>query len=194
MSSGLPDFVRFRRCLVGSVWVSLALHLTPAVAASAHEHGVARFDAVIDGGTLVMTLDSPLDNVLGFEHAPRNDKQRAAVRRMEEKLQLADLMKPNAEAACKLDRVSFEHPYPGDRTKNLAAPAAQPTNPAPTQAGHADLEATWTFLCATPAALRQVDVGLFTQFSGLKVLKVQLAGPRGQTSTVLRPGKTRLTW
>lgn len=34
---------------------------------------------VVGGGQLEVALESPLDNLLGFERAPRTDKQRAAV-------------------------------------------------------------------------------------------------------------------
>ena len=72
------------------VWFLLALaSLFPSVASAeqAHEHGVATLDVAVDGRTLTLQFESPLDNVVGFEHAPRTDKQRAALKNMEEKLQ-----------------------------------------------------------------------------------------------------------
>ena len=45
----------------------------------AHEHGAATLDAVIDGSTLFLEFESPWANLVGFEHEPSTDEQRAAV-------------------------------------------------------------------------------------------------------------------
>jgi len=58
--------------------VALFLALT-AHADSAHEHGSARLDVAVDGDRLHIALQSPLDNLVGFEHAPRNERQRTAL-------------------------------------------------------------------------------------------------------------------
>ena len=177
--------------MMGRTQVALALFgcallPLPAVGASAHEHGVARLDVVIDGASLVISLESPLDNLLGFEHAPRNEKQRSAVKTMEVRLQTADIFKPSAEAACKPTAVNVEHPYKPMDSKPPAKDASAEA--------HSDVDVSWTYQCAWPSALQRIEVGLFTQFRWLKSLKVQLAGPRGQTATVLRPDKTTLVW
>ena len=166
--------------LVTALAAATTLTAVPAVAAPAHAHGHARLDVAIDGAALVVSLESPLDNLLGFEHAPRNDKQRAAVKKMEDGLQSPDLFKPTPEAGCQLKEVSVEHPFKGPTTAQNSA--------------HGDADVRWTFQCAAPTALRNLDVQLFARFPGLKSLKVQLAGPRGQTSDQLRPGKTLLAW
>ena len=60
--------------------------MSPAMAhePGPHVHGVASLQVAVDGNTLTLNLESPLDNVLGFEHAPRSEKQKAAVRSMDE--------------------------------------------------------------------------------------------------------------
>ena len=168
--------------------VGVALFPLSVLAAGGHQHGVARLDVVIDGATLVVSLESPLDNLLGFEHAPRNEKQRAAVRSMETRLQTADLFKPNAEAGCQLTTVSVEHPYQAGSTKRPV------TDLPPSAEAHGDADVSWTYQCARPTALQRIEVSLFARFPGLKSLTVQLAGPRGQTATSLRAGKSVLVW
>lgn len=42
-------------------------------AGEAHQHGVARLDIAVDAGRISLQRDSPLDKLLGFERAPRND-------------------------------------------------------------------------------------------------------------------------
>ena len=42
----------------------------PAWAGKAHEHGAARLDVAVDGGTLTIALDTPLDGLLVETDAP----------------------------------------------------------------------------------------------------------------------------
>ncbi|MEL6686461.1 MAG: DUF2796 domain-containing protein [Pseudomonadota bacterium] len=47
--------------------------------AGSHVHGVANLSMALDGTTLAVELESPLYNLIGFEHTPEDDAQRAAV-------------------------------------------------------------------------------------------------------------------
>ena len=109
-----------------SVLVMMLSLLSPDVGAQqAHEHGVATLNVVLDGKKLVLQLESPLDNLVGFEHAPRNDKQRAALAKMEESLQAGDRwFKPAAAAGCTLRDVKVEHPY-RTRVRGRRPPSAE---------------------------------------------------------------------
>lgn len=148
----------------------------------AHQHGVARLDVVVEGSTLLIGLDSPLANLLGFEHPPRSERERSALGKMEAALRAAGAFKPNAEAACTLGAVALEPSFGAAPSGRKAA------------VGHADAEVSWTFHCAAPGALRQIEVELFARFAGLKSLQVQLAGPRGQSASVLSRSQRRLAW
>ncbi|WP_323510129.1 ZrgA family zinc uptake protein, partial [Glaciimonas sp. CA11.2] len=46
----------------------LCLALSPAIAHEAHVHGVGKLDVAIDGAQITLHLDTPLINLLGFEH------------------------------------------------------------------------------------------------------------------------------
>src|SRR5437879_845104 len=72
-----------------SVWLgvlALMSGLAFAHEQHAHVHGIASLQLAVDGNTLTLDLSSPLDNLLGFEHVPRTDKQKAAVHNMAERL------------------------------------------------------------------------------------------------------------
>jgi hypothetical protein len=94
-----------RNAAVALAW-ALAAGITataPATAhaAGAHQHGVASLELVADGNSLTVTLDSPLDNLLGFERGPRTDAERAKVRAMAQTLRTnATLVVPAAAAGC----------------------------------------------------------------------------------------------
>lgn len=166
----------------------LALPLA-ARAAPAHEHGAATLDVAVEGGVLTLALESPLDNLAGFEHAPKNDKQRAALARMETTLRGGEaLFRPTPEAACRATAATVESPFPS----GASAPGAKAT--AADTDGHAEASARWTFTCARPEGLRGVEVQLFTAFPGLRRLKVQAVTPRGQTAATLSAKQRLLSW
>lgn len=160
----------------------LAFVALPAAAREpgAHVHGTARLQVAVDGGTLTLGLESPLDSLLGFEHMPRNDKQKAAVRAMADKLQqAATLFVPTPAAQCQL------------ATVKLASPVLEAARQGD---GHADLDGDFVFRCAQPAALRDIELRWFAAFPYLQRVDVELIGPRGQTAARLTPAQPRISW
>lgn len=158
----------------------------PAIAHKAHQHGVAKLDVAVDGQRLTLGLDSPLDNLLGFERAPRTPAERQKVQAMADALKdAARVFTPDAAAGCTALPTELTAPVVG-----LAAAAA--TGTAAPADGHADLDATFSFDCRAPDALRTIEVGLFKAFPGFKRLEVQIATPRGQARRSLTPAATRI--
>ena len=179
--------------LVPLIWLASAGQVNAAPGPGVHAHGAAELRVVVDGQQLEIALESPLDNVLGFEHAPRTDKQRAAVRAMAGKLRQAQtLFVPTAAAQCTLASVQLASAaLPADL---LGEPKPAPPEASKDEDGHADLDATFTFKCASPAQLKGMDVGLMQAFPGFRKLNVQVVGPKGQSATVLTPGKRTVSW
>lgn len=169
------------RMLLAVIMAVCAMHL-PALAAEAHVHGQANLSIAIDGGTLTLLLESPTDSLVGFEHAPRTPKERAAVAAMKQSLEQADkLFLPTPAAACKLTSVALESPLLGSA-------------PEPGHEGHADLDGDFVFQCAQPRQLRGLDVRLFERFPGMKTLNVEIAGPAGQKATKLSATQSKVSW
>ena len=153
----------------------------------AHAHGQAELRVAVDGNQLEVTLESPLDNVLGFERAPRNDKERSAVRAMALKLRQAQtLFVPTPEARCTLASVQIASAV---LAPQLLGEASSATTPGANPDGHADLDATFQWRCTEPAQLTSLDVRLMQAFSGLRKLNVQVAGPRGQSAMQVSHGQ-----
>ena len=166
----------------------------------AHVHGAARLDVAVEGSILSLQLESPLDNLLGFEHAPGNKAERDKAARMAAKLRAAEkLFVPTSAAACKLEqsRLASSVLTPellGEPADAKAAAHAREEEEEKEEEGHADLDADWQFRCAQPELLRGVEVRLFQSFSGLREIEAQVAGPRGQRGARLTPAKRMLTW
>ncbi|MDO9091773.1 MAG: DUF2796 domain-containing protein [Rubrivivax sp.] len=162
-----------------ATWLmSLMLSLSTQVAAQhkhshAHEHGVVRLDVAVQGESLTVNLDAPLDSLVGFERAPRNDKERQAADEVLARLKSgAGLFNGDASAQCTLSKAEVKAPV-------LEAGATA-------KGGHADLEASYEFRCTLPAQLRTLDLGLFEAFKRIQRIDVQVAGARGQVKVTLR--------
>jgi hypothetical protein len=158
------------------------LLLLPAlvVASSAHVHGVAALNIVVDGAQLTVSLESPLDALVGFERPPRNAREREVFADMGKVLNdAAALFVPAAEAKCSVKSVTVKLPF-----AEVKADKAE----------HADVDADYVFTCAQPAALTGLETTLFKRFSRLYRLEVRRVGPKGQGAGQMTPKKPSLSW
>ena len=156
----------------------------------AHVHGEARLQVIHDGNTVTINLESPLHNLLGFEYAPRTDKQRQRVHAMADQLRRPEALFVLTPAAqCKAGPVQLTAPV-----LSLGVVEKNDQSRKNDDDGHAGLDAEMTFTCGTPAALKDVEVKLFDAFRGIRQLDAQAVGPRGQSAAKLTSKKRRLEW
>jgi hypothetical protein len=169
---------------------ALLLVATASHAAGAHTHGDARLDVAVDGPTITLKLESPLDSLVGFERAPKNDAERARVREMAQALRSGELFVPTAAARCRLERAELASPVlaPELLGEKGAAPAAK------TGDEHAEIESTLVYRCEEPKALAGIDVMMFDWFKRLRRVEVQLAGPKGQSKQRLTAKSRQIRW
>jgi len=165
---------------LGACLVSL-FAVSAAVAAPPHEHGVARLDVAVEAGRITLMLEMPLDSLVGFERAPRNDAERAAARAALAKLaDTAKLWRPDPAAGCGPAKVEIEagplepgHAHGADHEH------------AHGEDGHADADASYTLECAAAERAGFVDTGLLESFPRLRIVHVQVATPKGQWKAML---------
>lgn len=155
--------------------IALALSLFSVAAAAQHaphEHGVATLQVALDGAHLHIELDSPLDNLVGFEHAPRNAREREAFDAMMRRLRdLGALFELPAAAACVAAEPELALPHGPDAGKGTGA--------------HSDVRASYAFECSAPAQLSKLRIGLFDAFPRLKRLRVDAVTAAGQKRLML---------
>ncbi|WP_299067392.1 DUF2796 domain-containing protein [Accumulibacter sp.] len=173
-----------------------------AHAEKAHVHGVAELNVGVDKDTLRIALESPLENLLGFERVPKSDKELDKVRRMASQLRQADkLFLPTPGAGCKLVNVKLESAVldpallgeapvaaasPGQAAARTPQPGAKPA--------HADLDGEFIFQCAQPAALQGLEVKLFDAFPGYRQIRAQVVTAKRQSAARLSPKANTLNW
>lgn len=141
-----------------------------AQAAPPHQHGVAKLDVAVEARRITLQFESPLDNLLGFERAPRTAAERQQADAAVAKLKAADtLFRIDPAAGCKLTQVELVS----------AALGLGKRDPADTHEGHADVDADIEFSCADASKAGFIDTGLFG-FTRLQQVAVQVVTPRGQ--------------
>ncbi|KJZ44151.1 MULTISPECIES: DUF2796 domain-containing protein [Pseudomonas] len=150
----------------------------------AHEHGVGRLNAVLDGKTLELELESPAMNLVGFEHVATSDADKAKVTatraQLEQPLALFNLPKA---AGCVVENQELESPLFGDKpdADDDHDEDAKDEDGHEHHHDHSEIHARYQFTCATPAALKSLDLAnIFTSFPATQKIQVQLIGPSGQ--------------
>ena len=149
-----------------------------------------------------IALETPLANVLSFEHAPTTTAQRDEVRAMAALLHKADALFLFPEAArCRNTKISLESEaidetllLPPETAKPMPPVAGAKKSDAGKEAEHADLDAEFTFRCAHPAALSGLDVRLFAKFPNFREIEAELVTEKGQKAAELTPASSRLAW
>lgn len=183
--------------------VGLLVFGTPALAHEAHVHGTAHMNVTVEGQEVEIELETPLANVLSFEHAPETEAQKEEVRAMVARLHKADsLFILPADAQCVLKNVSLESEV---LNEELLSPAAvrhvesssqqghAPEKDKPGE-GHADLDMDVSFVCRNPEKLNSLRVDLFRVFPNLHEVEVQMVTSKGQSAAELTPESNTLRW
>ena len=144
-----------------------------------HAHGVMHMDAVLDGNTLSIAIESPTMNFLGFEHVPASDAEKSRLTATRELLeQPLKLISLPVSADCNVHSVDVESALFD------AKPQANK---------HSDIDASYTLTCKTPSALKSLSLApLFKQFPATEEVEVQWVGPNGQLGAELTPDSPTL--
>lgn len=187
------DFMRHRLLMMPLLFFGSCIG---AYAAAPHVHGTARMQLAIEGKSMEVALTAPLDSLLGFEHAPRNDSQRKAVREMMARLNdSATLLIPSAAAQCKGEKPLITAPALETKDKpHRHGKHHDAHDHAKHEDEHAEIEAVFSFYCTSPAALRGMEVRLFDAFPRLQRLQAEVAAPGKQSAASLTRELRTLSW
>jgi hypothetical protein len=170
------------------LFATLMVLLPPAHAQHKHVHGEGGLDIAIEDNRISLVLELPLDAAVGFEHAPKNDKEKAALAASSKTLNdVATLFVPTPAANCSVQSAQVQVPFTGGDDKHGHHAHEGESH-------HADIEANYVFRCANPAALKGIETTIFKHFKRLYRLEVQRTGPTGQGAARLTPKKPVLNW
>ncbi|MFM4826910.1 DUF2796 domain-containing protein [Aeromonas bivalvium] len=166
----------------------------------AHEHGHGHLNFVVDGDQLMIELQAPAADLVGFEHAARSDEEKAQYAKAVARLQQPDaLFRLDPAAGCKLTHQELQaakedHDHEHDHDHDHDKAGADHDEHQHDESGHADFGAMYTYTCATPAKLTGLEASLFSVYPSLEKLSVQGILPAGQTAAELTPSANKLSW
>lgn len=171
--------------------VALAQH-------KAHSHGTVSLSVAVDARVVTVVLESPLDDLVGFERAPRTDAERQRVADMVARFNAADqLFRIDPTARCTLSTVGLKSAVLG-LDDAPAAGGSGDTGAARKDSSndqsHADLTGTFVFTCQDGDKARFIDLGLFDAFKGIRIVNTQVVSPQGQFKRALRQKRPRVSW
>ncbi|MFM7627324.1 MAG: DUF2796 domain-containing protein [Gammaproteobacteria bacterium] len=139
-----------------------------------HVHGEVTVNIAVDGRALALEIDAPAAQALGFEKSPRDDRERAAVKAVDDWFRSGrNMLGVPPAAGCRLTKTEFTPPKLGS--------------------GHADYRGRYLFDCAAPQALAWVEVWALRRMQGLEETEVNLITSSGQRQETLRDGAVRIT-
>jgi hypothetical protein len=153
----------------------------------AHEHGHGTFNVAIDGKTVAIELIAPGADIVGFEHAPTTDEQKAklaaakaALKKIETVLEL-----PSA-AGCKVTKADVEAPHADEKAAKdghghgHGHSHGKKAEKDDHGEAHSEFHATYELTCSAPDALGQLKFAYFDSFKGAEELDVTVVSPKGQ--------------
>jgi len=168
------------RGLIGA-GVALAVATTGAIAEEtrreldAHQHGHGSLTIAIEGGQVLMALEVPGADIVGFEHVADSDDDKAKVAAA--KAMLADPMSLfvlPAAAGCSVEAtevalVGDEHEDETDHEDEAGHDDHEDE-----EGGHAEFHAEYQLACAAPDELSSIVFAYFEAFSNAEELEVGL--------------------
>lgn len=159
--------------------------------AESHTHGDASLGVVLEGSTINVELETPLYNVLGFEHAAETDAQKAAVAKAESVLSDGSrLFVFNREAKCSLsspkaslDLGLDDQDHHKDKHDDHEGEGHDET--------HKDVTVEYAYECQSPRELKTITVALFEHFENLSEIDLVYLGPNTQKQAELTASNSR---
>ena len=165
---------------------------TETRSADSHIHGDANLAIVLEGSRLSVEFESPVYNLLGYEHLPNTDAQRDTLEKAEATLSdPSAILVTNAEAGCAPLPVEWDvHIF--DDTDHAHSHGNDDHDG--DHAEHRDVLVTYSYDCASPSDLRSASVELLKAFPLMDDLDVVYLGPDTQTSFELNQSETDIAF
>lgn len=201
---------------------ALALSITSTATAEnhehrqhdAHQHGVVEWHIAQDGNELLAEITAPGSDVVGFEHAPENAEQKAALDSVIASLTTPGaLLAMNVEAECKLEAQTVNHTLKDDEhhedhehhdehkdhdnhdghehhdehKDHDHHDGHEHHDGHDKKAQHGEFSAQYTFHCDSPAELASITTTWFEVFGNTEKISVQAISDKGVVASELTP-------
>jgi hypothetical protein len=151
----------------------------------AHEHGHGTFNVAIDGKTVAIELIAPGADIVGFEHAPKTDEQKAKLAAAKAALEkIETVLELPGAAGCKVTKADVEAPHADEKAAKgghgHGHDHSKKAGEDDDGEAHSEFHATYELTCSAPDALGQLKFAYFDSFKGAEELDVTVVTPKGQ--------------
>jgi len=141
----------------------------------AHEHGHGNANIAIEGNNVLIEIEAPADDIVGFEHAAKSDADKAKVKAAKATLaKSSNAVVLTLAAGCKQTSADIEQ-----HGANAAG-------------GHSEFHVGYAFKCQNIAALKAITFTYFKSFGGAKELDVAVVAPKGQKKFEVEPEQPKI--
>ena len=168
----------------------------------AHEHGAAEIELAVEGSDVVVNFTSPMYNLVGFEHAPRDEQDHEAVAAARVLLDApGNLVLLQADAACAVVELEIDWDVPSakeeehdhdeaaehdaheahdaDEHDAHDADEADHHDDHDVHGQHVDVTVAVRYTCESPDRLNSLHVTAFESFERLSEVELRAVGPAG---------------
>jgi hypothetical protein len=200
-----PPLFHLVRCLIiTGILLSAPLPAQIERQHDAHVHGAAEGNLVVEESQMRLELEIPGVNLVGFEHAPRNDDQRKRLGDTLSLLERGDWLLTDPRGQCALKSVDAHthgfgkfkqdgeagsgHDSHDDHQDGHGSDHAQHEH----NHEHAEFHLVAVLQCQTPERLRWVDLALFDDFPGNEAIRLDVLTEQFVTRLRLHSGSERI--
>ncbi|MFT7490792.1 MAG: hypothetical protein ACI80S_000373 [Pseudohongiellaceae bacterium] len=192
--------------------LSLAFCPLLAISADKHVHGEAELFIALEGSQILVELESPADNIIGFEHAPATPTQHQQLASSLALLEQHSTIITFEQVACQQISAAVTSPFknhvkPHDSTHEKHTHETHGEHEAhekdhdsaheddgSEKNEHTEFHSSYTLQCDSDTQnISEITVNAFKHFSGINNLTVKWVSANGQGSTKATATKTKLT-
>jgi len=161
---------------------SFSLFFAPIVhsAQDAHVHGVSHLTIALESQTLLVEINSPLMDIVGFEGEPRTKVQKDSLELATNKLRRIGNVLIFKGGSCLRQNIAVNL---GHDHSNEHSHSESDHNT------HSEISAVYKFKCSKPEELQEIAVLLPNQFSRMEKIKAQWTTPDSQGQITLDKNK-----
>lgn len=145
-------------------------HTIAAESLKSHVHGALHMGMAVEKNEVEITIDGPSESLLGFEHAPKTEKEKKIYLEAENnwKTNLSSFVIFESHLQCKQIESSFKQHKAGK---------------------HSDIEASAKFVCAKDVSPSTVHIALKKTFKHIKKLSVEVVSQQIQRIEIKEDSK-----
>ncbi len=174
----------------------LLLFPLSTMAADKHVHGEADLFIAINNQQVLIELESPAANIVGFEHKPHNSDEKAIVSRSLDLLANYKQLIQFPDGECKQVSADIKNPFTAMKEEKHSEKHDHGHHDHHDHGneaeGHAEFHAEYTLSCKNTQGLKKALVRAFETFSGLEKVTVNWLNTSKQGTSTMTPSKTTI--